>query len=210
MAKSIDRASPELKERIYQNEASDKDFNDRSNMTAYYEHSTGTFNIGPGLNLDSALVIAALKARDINAADLKDSFDFHNKQLIDPELVPIMLEVFNEVVNNSRKDARTYVEMDTWKKLKLHEKDTIHEMSYQMGLGELSGFTETKKKLQFYVNNPSPESRSAVTDEMLNSKWAREDSPKRALRVTGGFNQGGDEPNIRLQTGLLSNDDTNL
>ncbi len=210
MAKPIDRASPELRESIYQSEASPKDFNDRNNMTAYYEHSTGTFNIGPGLNLDSAIVIQALEDRGFDASGFKGIYNFPEKDLIDPELVPMFLEVFNEVVNKSRKDARTYVGMDTWKKLKTHEKDSIHDMSYQMGLTKLAGFTETKKKLQLYVNNRSPESRSAVTNEMLNSKWAKEDSPNRALKVTGGFNQGGDEPNIRLQTGLLSNEDIDL
>jgi hypothetical protein len=121
---------------IFASEASPED-KKNGTYSAYFEKSTNTYNIGPGLNLDSPLVIKSLESRGISSEELKDIHDFDNKQTIDPELQKVMEGVFDDVVDGARKDARTYVGAGVWNKLKKYEKDALTDMSYNMGLKKL-------------------------------------------------------------------------
>ena len=184
-----------LNDSIFESEASPSD---RKNgvMSAYFEKSSNTYNIGPGLNLDSPLVSKALTKRGVNPAELKDIYDFQRKQPIDAELMPVMKEVFNEVVEGAKKDARTFVGAKTWNKLKQHEKDAISDMSYNLGLKRLGGFKNMKKAIEFLVNNRSPEALTAVTEQMIDSQWYNQVG-NRAVKIINIFHNGDDSDTQR-------------
>jgi len=63
-----------------------------------------------------------------------------------------------------------------WNQLSQTRKDVLINMAFQLGRGGLSGF---QKMIQAIDN----EEWSQAADEMLDSKWARSDSPRRASRL---------------------------
>lgn len=192
-----------FREGIFNSEASVKDRNDRSIMTAYFSKSSGEYSIGPGLNMDSTLVQKSLAKRGFDAQAFKDIYDFKSTQEIDPELVPLMNDVFNDVIEGSRKDARTFVGIGTWNKLKKNEQDAISDMSYNLGLSKLGGFKKMKKAIEFLANNRSPEALSSVTEQMIDSGWFNQVG-NRAIKVINQFHNGGDEPTQRWLQGINS------
>jgi hypothetical protein len=183
---------------------------DRKNktMTTYIEAATATkpetYNIGPGLNLDSPLVKNALKVRGFDAHKLKSVFNFSQKEVIPDGLVPLMNDVFKDVVKASRRDAITYVGgMATWKKLKKNEQDALIDMSYNMGLP-----THTKAAIINLTKNRSPQALKAVLNGMRDSDWYRGrggNVNQRALKIMDLFSQKQDEESQRFATWVVQN-----
>ena len=184
-----------LNQSIFASEASPSDVRDGT-MTAYFEKSTNSYNIGPGLNLDSPLVEKALSKRGISSVELKDIYDFQGKQRIDTELVPVMKDVFNDVVEGAKKDARTFVGADVWNKLKPHERDALSDMSYNLGLKRLGGFKKMKEAIKMMVNKRSPEAISAVLEQMQDSRWFNQVG-NRAIKIMNIFSNGEDSDTRR-------------
>lgn len=56
-------------------------------------------------------------------------------------------------------------------------RDVVIEMSYQMGV---SGFSKFKKTIKLLKNKDY----KGASDEMLDSKWARDDTPRRAKELS--------------------------
>jgi hypothetical protein len=187
--------SNKLNDSIFANEASASDVRNGT-MSAYFEKSSNTYNIGPGLNLDSPLVIKAMEKRGLDPKGFKELYDFQGKENIAGELVPVMKDVFNDVVEGAKKDARSYVGVKTWNKLKSHEKDALSDMSFNLGLKKLGGFKKMKEALQFLVNNRSPEAISAVMAQMEDSKWFNQVG-NRAIKVLSTFSNGDDSDTQR-------------
>jgi len=208
----INPISATLLDSIKVSELSPSD-NRRNTMSAYFEAATSTkpatFNIGPGLNLDSSLVRNALKKRGLNAEELKGAFDYENKEVIPPELAAIMDDVFKDVVRASRSDAITYIGPSAWKELKSNEQDALIDMSYNMGLGVLSEFTNTKDAILNLIKNRSPEAMDAVLAGMRDSGWYGRGKAKvntRALKIMKLFSNGEDSETKRINKWFATRD----
>jgi hypothetical protein len=184
-----------LNDNIFASEASPSDVRNNT-MSAYFEKSSNTYNIGPGLNLDSPLVIKAMQKRGFDPKAFKETYDFDSKQNINADQVAGMREVFNDVVEGAKKDARTFVGASTWNKLKSHEKDAITDMSYNLGLKNLGGFKNMREAIIALANNRSPEAITAVTEQMVESKWYSQVG-NRAIKVINTFSNGDDSDTKR-------------
>jgi len=69
-------------------------------------------------------------------------------------------------------------------KLASDKQGALAMMLYQGGSGlDVTKWTNTNKALKLAIANPSYENWLSVQKHMLNSKWAREQTPERALRV---------------------------
>jgi len=188
-------APTSLNDSIFKSEASGSDQRNGT-MTAYFNKATNEYSIGPGLNVDSPVVRKSLAKKGFDSQKLKDIYDFKSETPIDQELVPMMREVFNEAVDNARKDARKFVGSATWNKLKQNEKDAISDMSYNLGLSRLGGFKNMKKAIEALVNNRSPEALNAVTEQMIDSRWYSQVG-NRATKIINLFHNGEDSDTKR-------------
>jgi hypothetical protein len=192
----VPTSSFSLNDSIFESEASPSD-RKNGTMTAYFNKSSNEYSIGPGLNINSSLVINALAKRGIDSKKLKEVYNFHRKQPIDQGLVPIMQEVFNEVVEGAKKDVRTFINDEaTWKGLKQHEKDALSDMSYNLGLTKLGGFANMRKAIIHMVKNRSPEAITSVLAQMVDSKWYGQVG-NRAVKIMQTFALGEDSDTKR-------------
>lgn len=63
-----------------------------------------------------------------------------------------------------------------WEKLSPNQKEVITEMAYQLGLPTLLGFKDMRKATE-------KNDLKGMVREMLDSEWARKDSPNRAAEL---------------------------
>lgn len=94
------------------------------------------------------------------------------------------IELFKKDVISARKSANKY----SWfKNLNEPRQAIIISMIFQMGAKEFAEFKKTIRYIEL-------EQYNSAANEMLDSKWAKVDTPHRALRhskqfMTGGWNQ---------------------
>ena len=200
----------DIADRIYKDEALPDDSADRENMSTYFEKSTKTRNIGPGLNLDSPLVQKALKTRGFDASKFSEIYDFEANETIDSELVPMMNEVFTEVIGMAREDVKSLVGGGkNWNTLKQHERDALTQMSYNLGKGKLGGFTNTLGAISLLIKKrqggkgmaDEADILQVIADEMEDSTWFNQVG-NRAVRIISQFSAGNNEAALRFKKGL--------
>lgn len=84
-------------------------------------------------------------------------------------------QIFEKVYTQSVADARQYLGGDVFDRLPNQQKQVVVDMAYNMGLTRLSGFKGMKKALE-------SGDMVGARRELLDSNYAREDVPNRALR----------------------------
>uniref|UniRef100_A0A6M3KSR6 Putative glycoside hydrolase n=1 Tax=viral metagenome TaxID=1070528 RepID=A0A6M3KSR6_9ZZZZ len=72
--------------------------------------------------------------------------------------------IFDKLYANAEKDASKFVGVETFAKLQPQVKDTLIDMSYNLGYNKLTGFQEFRKAL---INNDMQK----AAYELKNSKW---------------------------------------
>jgi GH24 family phage-related lysozyme (muramidase) len=77
--------------------------------------------------------------------------------------------------STSKEQAKSLLTEETWKKLSPQRKGALSRMVYQLGLEGTRGF---KKTLAFIEEGDF----SKASNEMLDSKWFKQDTPIRAAR----------------------------
>jgi len=176
----------------------------------YYEPSTGTRNVGPGLNLEDPATWGLLEKEGLdinwfhqNSPHESDGLDVRNR-IQDPEVQKKLENVFAKRVKMAENDAITYVGGKTkWGKLSDTQRSAFSEMSYNLGLSKLSKFKEMKKGIDALVSlkskkGPVDEAKERelidlIAFEALNSKWANQDVPSRAIRLVAELMIGGQD-----------------
>ena len=83
--------------------------------------------------------------------------------------------IFESLYSTATKDAMDFVTPEIFGQLPLEAKQVVVDMSYQLGGPRLRGFEEMQKALK------SGDMETA-RKELLNSKYATQDTPNRALR----------------------------
>jgi hypothetical protein len=203
----------QLSDTLYKDEALPDDNENREQMTAYFEKKTNTYNIGPGLNLDSPLVQKALSKQEIDPETLRGAYNFKNKESIDSTLVPVMRQVFNDVISGARDDVKSLVGgRKNWNSLKSHEQDALVQMSYNLGKPKLGGFKNMLGAVQLLINERQGKKGFAdeaailtvIADEMEDSSWYNQVGA-RAGRIRTQFTNGGDEASLRWLEGIHGN-----
>ncbi len=92
-----------------------------------------------------------------------------------PPLTDEMLQrLLEEDIRRAESDARTLI--DDWDSLPQAVRDILVHMSFQLGRTRLRGFRK-------FLAAVARHDWAAAADEMMDSKWAREDSPARAQRL---------------------------
>lgn len=84
-------------------------------------------------------------------------------------------QIFEKVYAQSVADARQYLGGDVFDRLPNQQKQVVIDMAYNMGLTRLSGFKGMKKALE-------SGDMAGARRELMDSDYAREDVPNRALR----------------------------
>lgn len=146
---------PEVKARL-EYIKSNEGFRDR-----IYKDTKGKNTIGYGFNLDDSTV------RKLVPADVVSG----KRPLTKAEAEPILMQL-SKVAEN---DAMTYVGAGTYKKMSPFKKMALNDMAYNMGLAGLNSFDDMRAAL---VSDNTTESAK----QLLDSKYAREDVPLRALK----------------------------
>ena len=83
--------------------------------------------------------------------------------------------IFEKVYEQSVNDARQYIGAETFDNLPNQQKQVLIDMAYNMGLTSLNKFQDMRTALQ-------SGDMSRARRELLDSKYAREDVPDRAMR----------------------------
>ena len=105
------------------------------------------------------------------AGKLTIGYGYNLEQGMSEEIAEIILEACIRNVFDEIKRKLSY-----WMWLPLECRAVLVNMGYQMGV---SGLLKFKNMLKHMENDEWEE----AADEMLDSKWARQDSPERALRL---------------------------
>lgn len=184
-SKRVDPVFEALVDRLRRDE-SPRDDIDTGDFTFYEEDSLkgkGTVrNIGPGLNLETSRIRQLIDKHTKDVPNLSYKSILENKGISGiKDFRPVMEKVFRDAVKLAKNDAIKYIGgKKLWDQLSDHEQSALANMSYNMGLPTLSGFTNMRKALQALTNfrkkkikNDDLEGKliDAVTDEMTNSLW---------------------------------------
>ena len=198
-----------FKDRLLAAEADPSDV-ESGMYSMYYERSTGTRNVGPGLNLEDPLIWRLMKEEGLdinwfhqNSPHADDGRGTRNR-IEDPKTQAALERVFDKRRKIAEGDAIKFVgNKGAWSKLSQTQRDVFSEMSYNMGLGSLSGFTQMKAGIDALVKERSKkggadkEREQHLIDEIafeaLNSKWANNDVPSRAIRLVNTLMIGGSD-----------------
>lgn len=90
-------------------------------------------------------------------------------------------QILNDDIDRSVIEARDFlVSPSLWGGLGDVRREVVMQMAFQMGPYSLAGFTKFLQALQ-------RRDYDDAADEMLDSKWAREDSPSRARRMANAM-----------------------
>lgn len=126
-----------------------------------YKDTKGKKTIGYGFNIDDETV------RSMVHPDVVQGKRKITQQESD--------EIITKLIERASKDAQTYVGKDTFGKLSATQKLALTDMAYNIGLSSLNNFNNMRAGL---VKGDKLKAKM----ELLNSKYAREDVPARALK----------------------------
>jgi len=92
----------------------------------------------------------------------------------------IIEELFDRAYESAKADAAT---LPGWDRCNGARKGVLIQMVYQMGLGSVRGFKRMLRAIE-------QERWAQAADEMLDSKWYKEDTPHRAMRLAQIMERG--------------------
>jgi RHS repeat-associated protein len=151
------------------------EFTERSEGGHYsnvYLDSKGYHTIGIGFNLDDATIASQLTALGFNVTNLKNgnaTMQYNDAESI---MKSFLKTAENEVRNN-------YLGSQCAAKLDEHAISILTAMTYQMGITRLKTFV----KLKNCLCNCNPPDYDCAAEQMLDSQWAKVDSPNRAQEL---------------------------
>ena len=145
---------------------------DEGRKNKVYKDTKGINTVGVGFNMEDSTARTAWKSKQI--AEDFDEVLTGSAELSD-ESIDKLLDIG---ITTAREDASKYV--SNFKDLSSQQQSALTNMAFQMGRTTLNKFKGTKKLIEAGKFDEA-------SNEMLNSDWARKDSPARAKRVSKQF-----------------------
>jgi lysozyme len=136
-----------------------------------YKDSIGLATIGYGFNLADKSNRAVLKKH------LGNKYDFDKLRRGWQSISRVDAEtLLRGIVNDMVKKLRNQVFPHSWNKFNSETQNVLTNMAYQLGIPRLKKFKKMIKGLR-------NEDYQTAAKEMLDSRWARSNSPSRAQRL---------------------------
>lgn len=149
---------------------------DEDTRSKAYLDSKGNLTIGVGFNLTRGDAKESLISAGVHPTDVLEVMKVNGKAITEEQIDGLFQMSLSQAVSDA---ASIY---SNWSTLPVTVRDTLTNMSFQLGRKGLREFKEMNKAV-------AAEDWGTMQKEMLNSTWAKKDSPARANRLASNISQ---------------------